>query len=295
MSVLGVGIIGCGNISASYLKLAPLFNFIEVRSVSDVNMEAANARAKEFNVRAEPIDQLLAAADIDIIVNLTVPSAHFAVTSDILRSGKHAYSEKPYVLSLEEGEALRSLATEKGLRVGSAPDTFLGGSHQRARAIIDKGDIGKVVGGTCHIMNHGMERWHPNPDFFFKAGGGPLLDMGPYYITNLVQLIGPVKAVTAMAGCAANTRTIQNGPREGTQIPVETPTTIHAVLQFTNGALVTLGTSWDIWAHQHANMELYGTDASLYVPDPNFFGGDVEIASADGSTRVVASRDHPFG
>ncbi|MEL6201208.1 MAG: Gfo/Idh/MocA family oxidoreductase [Pseudomonadota bacterium] len=294
MSILGVGIIGCGNISASYLSLAPLFNFIDVRAVSDLNMDAARARAEAYNVRAETIESLLTADNIDIIVNLTVPSAHFEVTRQILHNGKHAYSEKPYVLSLEDGEALRSIAAQKQLRVGSAPDTFLGGSHQLARAVIDEGKIGKVVGGTCHIMSHGMERWHPNPDFFFKPGGGPLLDMGPYYITNLVQLIGPVKAVTAMAGSAFDVRTIENGPREGEKISVETPTTVHAVLQFANGAIVTLGASWDVWAHRHANMELYGTDASLYIPDPNFFGGDVELADADGSTQVLAGRDHPF-
>ncbi len=292
---LGIGIIGCGNISTSYLKLAPLFKALEVRAIADINMDAAKARAEEFGVRAETVADLLAADDIDMVVNLTVPAVHFAVTKQILEAGKHAYSEKPFVLSLEEGEALRALAAEKGLRVGSAPDTFLGGSHQLARAALDEGKAGRIIGGTCHVMSHGMEAWHPNPDFFFQPGGGPVLDLGPYYITNLVQLIGPVKAVTAMASASFPTRTIGNGPRDGETVPVDTPTNIHAVLEFANGAIVTLGASWDVWAHRHKEMELYGTDGSLYVPDPNFFGGEVEFADTAGEVSALESNDHPFG
>lgn len=295
MSKIGVGIIGCGNISTSYLKLAPLFKALEVRAVADINMDAAKARAEEFGVRAETVEGLLAADDIEMVVNLTIPAAHFEITKQILNAGKHSYSEKPFVLTLEEGEALRALAAEKGLRVGSAPDTFLGGAHQLARAVLDEGKAGDIVGGTCHVMSHGMEAWHPNPDFFFQPGGGPVLDLGPYYITNLVQLIGPVKAVTAMATASFPTRTIGNGPREGETVPVDTPTNIHAVLEFANGAIVTLGASWDVWAHRHKNMELYGAEGSIYVPDPNFFGGEVEFAGQDGAVETVAERDHPFG
>ncbi len=294
MKTVGVGIIGCGNISTSYLKLAPLFKALEVRAVADLNMDAAKLRAEEFSVRADTIDDLLAADDIEIIVNLTIPAAHFDVTKRTLEAGKHAYSEKPFVLTLEEGEALRSLAAEKGLRVGSAPDTFLGGAHQLARAAIDENLVGDIIGGTCHVMSRGMEAWHPNPDFFFQPGGGPILDLGPYYVTNLVQLIGPVKAVTAMASASFPSRTIGNGPREGETVPVDTPTNIHAVLEFENGALITLGASWDVCAHRHENMELYGTDGSLYLPDPNFFGGEVYLAKQDGDTTAIASRNHAF-
>lgn len=294
MKTVGVGIIGCGNISTSYLKLAPLFKALEVRAVADLNMDVAKLRAEEFSVRADTIDDLLAADDIEIIVNLTIPAAHFDVTKRTLEAGKHAYSEKPFVLTLEEGEALRSLAAEKGLRVGSAPDTFLGGAHQLARAAIDENLVGDIIGGTCHVMSRGMEAWHPNPDFFFQPGGGPILDLGPYYVTNLVQLIGPVKAVTAMASASFPSRTIGNGPREGETVPVDTPTNIHAVLEFENGALITLGASWDVCAHRHENMELYGTDGSLYLPDPNFFGGEVYLAKQDGDTTAIASRNHAF-
>ncbi|WP_299753561.1 Gfo/Idh/MocA family oxidoreductase [uncultured Boseongicola sp.] len=295
MKKFGVGIIGCGNIAFSYLKLAPLFRSINVLAVADLNMDAAVARAEEFSVRAETVDGLLAASDIEIIVNLTIPAAHFEVTRQILEAGKHAYSEKPFVLTLEEGEALRELAAKKGLRVGSAPDTFLGGAHQLARSTIDEGMVGEIIGGTCHVMSPGMESWHPNPDFFFQPGGGPILDLGPYYVTNLVQLIGPVKTVSAMASASSKTRIIGNGPRLGETVPVETPTNIHAVLEFANGALITLGASWDVWAHRHKNMELYGTKGSLYVPDPNFFGGDVLLAEQGDSVAEVASQGHPFG
>lgn len=294
MTPFGIGIIGCGVISTSYLRLAPLFAALDVRAVADLNMDVARARAAEFSVRADSIDDLLAADDIDIVVNLTVPAAHFEVTKQILEAGKHAYSEKPFVLTVDEGDVLRQLASEKGLRVGSAPDTFLGGSHQLARVALDEGQVGEIIGGTCHVMSHGMEAWHPNPDFFFQPGGGPILDLGPYYITNLVQLIGPVKAVTAMASASFDTRTIGNGPRNGETVPVDTPTNIHAILEFHSGALITLGASWDVWAHRHENMELYGSKASLYVPDPNFFAGEVILAGLGVAPVEVAPRNHPF-
>lgn len=295
MSKLGVGVIGCGNISTAYLKLAPLFKALEVRAVADINMDVARAQAEAFNVRAETVDDLLKAGDIDMIVNLTVPAVHYEVSKRIIEAGKHAYSEKPLVLSLDEGKALRDLAASKGLRVGSAPDTFLGGAHQLARAAVDSGKVGRIIGGTCHIMGHGMEAWHPNPDFFFLPGGGPVLDMGPYYITNLVQLMGPVRAVSAMTAASFDTRTIGNGPRDGEVIPVKTPTNIHATMEFANGAIVTLGASWDVWAHRHKEMELYGTDGSLYVPDPNFFGGDVEFVAPNAEADKLAEVGHPFG
>lgn len=294
MKTVGVGIIGCGNISSSYLSLVPMFKSLKVRAVADLNIDAAKERASEYSVRADTVENLLVADDIDIIVNLTVPAAHFEVTKQILNAGKHAYSEKPFVLTLAEGEELRRIANEKGLRVASAPDTFMGGSHQLARAVLDEGQVGEIISGTCHVMSHGMEAWHPNPDFFFQSGGGPVLDMGPYYVSNLVQLIGSVRTVTAMASTSFTTRTIGNGPRDGETISVETPTNIHAVLEFQNGALITLGTSWDIWSHRHENMELYGSNGSLYIPDPNFFSGEVFITGPDGEALESASRDHPF-
>ena len=294
MSKLGVGVLGCGNISKAYLTLVPLFKGIEVRAVADVNSIAADEKADEFKVRALSVDDLLRADDINIVVNLTIPSAHFSTTRKILEAGKHVYSEKPLVLSLEEGQQLSVLAAENGLRVGSAPDTFLGGAHQQARALIDQGLLGEIISGTAHVMNHGMEDWHPNPDFFFLPGAGPILDIGPYYIVNLIQLIGPIKRVAALTSAASAFRQITSQPRSGEKIPVKTPTNIHALLEFEKGATVTLSTSWDVWAHRHENMELYGTEGSLYIPDPNFFGGDVKLINKDGSVRERSVFNHPF-
>ncbi|MCC0028976.1 MAG: Gfo/Idh/MocA family oxidoreductase [Brucellaceae bacterium] len=291
---LGVGIIGCGNISAAYMRLAPLFKSIEVRACADIDAKAAQARAAEFGLRAETVDGLLAADDIDIVVNLTIPAAHYEVSKRILDAGKHVYSEKPFVLSLKEGQDIAKRAAKKGLRVGSAPDTFLGGAHQHARHLIDSGAIGKVTSGTAYVMSHGMEHWHPNPDFFFKPGAGPVLDIGPYYVTNLIQLIGPVKRVGAISSTPAPVRTITSKPRSGQKIKVETPTTIHAVLEFENGATVAMGTSWDVWSHDHRNMELYGEDGTLYVPDPNFFGGDLRMTKGNEPVKKLAKFDHPF-
>ncbi|SHJ06512.1 Gfo/Idh/MocA family protein [Wenxinia saemankumensis] len=295
MSKIGVGIIGCGNISVSYLGLAPSFRALEIRAVADINMAAAQKRADKYGVRAMSVDDLLAAEDIDVVVNLTIPDAHYQVSKRILEAGKHVYSEKPFVLSLEEGEELRRIATEKNLRVGSAPDTWLGGSHQLARALIDEGKIGKVVGGSAHVMNHGMEHWHPNPDFFYKPGAGPVLDLGPYYISDLVQLIGPVKRVQGIANTTIEKRIIGNGPRLGEELEVTTPTNVHAILEFAQGAVVTLSASWDVWAHGHDPIEIYGEDGSLFVPDPNFFGDDVEFQGPGTKRDKVERRDHPFG
>jgi predicted dehydrogenase len=292
---LGVGIIGCGNISTTYFSLSPLFKGLKVLACADINMNAAELRAEEYKVKAQTIDELLANDEVDVIVNLTIPDAHFPVSKRILEAGKHVYSEKPLVLSLEQGEELRRIAKAKGLAVGCAPDTFLGGAHQLARKVLDDGGIGRVTSGACYVMSPGMEMWHPNPDFFFLPGAGPILDLGPYYIANLINLIGPVKRVGALTSMAQTTRTITSQPRKGETIPVKTPTTIQALLEFVSGATVTLTASWDVWSHRHANMELYGTDGTLYVPDPNFFGGKVEASGRDKDIKELDGWDHPFG
>ena len=292
----GVGIMGAGNISSAYLKLAPLFKGLEVRAVADIVPAAAQKRADEFNVQAQTPDELLKNSEIDIIVNLTIPSTHYSVSMDIVSAGKHAYSEKPFVLSLEEGKALKKAADERGLKVGSAPDTFLGGAHQQARQIIDSGQLGKIMSGTTHVMSRGMEHWHPNPDFFFQPGAGPILDLGPYYVTDLVHLLGPVKRLSAFTNMARTEREVTaEGPYKGTFVKVGTPTTIHGVLEFHSGAIITIGASWDVAAHDHHNIELYGTDGTIFVPDPNFFGGDLVTANVAGERSNVTPWDHPFG
>lgn len=290
---LGVGVIGCGNISSAYFRLAPLFRGIEMRACADLNLEAAQTQAKAFGLTAASVDDLLARDDIDIVVNLTIPAAHRDVSDAILDAGKHVYSEKPFVLSAEDGAAILAKADAAGLRVGSAPDTFMGGAHQLARALIDDGAIGMVTSGTAIVQGPGMESWHPNPDFFFLPGAGPVLDLGPYYISNLVQLLGPVAHVQAMTATPSVTRTIGNGSRTGEQVPVKIPTTIHATLQFQSGAVITMISSWDVWSHSHGNMELYGTGGTLYLPDPNFFGGEVRVTAKDEAAKLP-SWDHPF-
>ncbi len=291
---LGVGIVGCGNISATYFRFAPLFRGIEVRACADLDPAAARARAAEFGVRAQSVEALLAADDVDIVVNLTVPAAHYEISRWALDAGRHVYSEKPFVLSVREGLDLKRRAAKANLRVGSAPDTFLGGAHQLARHLVDSGRLGTITGGTCYVMDRGMEHWHPNPGFFFRPGAGPVLDLGPYYVTNLIQLIGPVESVAAMTATPRRQRTIANGPRKGERIPVDTPTTVHALLNFRNGAVVTLGASWDVWRNGHAPMELYGEEGSVFLPDPNYFGGEVRFTQGAKDAKLPAW-SHPFG
>lgn len=291
---LGVGVIGCGHISAAYCRLMPLFGSIALRAVADLDAEAAKMRGAEAGVPATSPEALLADPAIDIVVNLTPPAAHFDVSMAALAAGKHVYSEKPLVLTSGEGAALKRAADAAGLAVAAAPDTFLGGAHQQARKLVDDGVIGEVISGTCHIMSFGMEHWHPNPGFYFRLGGGPVFDMGPYYVSALVNLLGPVASVTAVGNRGRSERLVGSGPRQGEVIPVEVLTNVHALLKFHSGAVITLGASWDIEAHGHRNIEIYGSKGSLYVPDPNFFGGAVTLARRSGEEQVAAW-DHPLG
>lgn len=292
-----IGIIGCGVISETYFRLAPSFRDLKIVTCADLVPAAAEARAQQYSVRAMPIDELLKSDEIDVVINLTVPAAHYDVSRSILSAGKHAYSEKPLTLSARDAKKLVAEADKRGLKLGCAPDTFLGGGGQTARRLIDEGAIGKVVGGTAHVMSHGMEHWHPNPSFFFQPGAGPMLDLGPYYVTALVNLLGPVKTVAAMATSGFTHRLVTaEGPMKGKKVRVTTPTTINAVLEFQSGAEVTVATSWDVWKHGHANpIELYGTKGSMLVPDPNFFGGKVLYSEQDGAYREVDAAAAPFG
>ena len=289
---MNVGIIGCGNISTTYLELAPLFRGMSITAVSDLDESRAKAQADEFACKAISVEGMLRDPSIAAVINLTVPAVHAEVSTAVVKAGKHVYSEKPYVLTLDDGLALGKLAEDQNVRIGSAPDTFLGGAHQAARALVDSDRVGGIVGGSCHFMNHGMENWHPDPDFFYQPGGGPVLDMGPYYISNLVQLIGPVSRVVAMTSTPFTTRTISSEPRAGETIPVGTATSTTAMLEFASGAQISLGMSWDVWSHEHNCMELYGRNSTLYVPDPNFFGGEVRLNS--GEEDEIVSVDHPL-
>ncbi len=290
----GIGIVGCGNIAGAYLKFAKMFRAIDIRLCADINRSAADTMAQAHGVRAVDLDEIFEHEDIDVILNLTVPTAHYDLTMRALLAGKHVYSEKPFVLSLEEGRRLADLANARGLRLGSAPDTFLGGAHQLARQLCDSDAVGRIISGTCFYQSHGMEHVHPNPHFFFRPGGGPVLDIGPYYVSNLVQMLGSVEKVVAQAGRARNARRITSQPHAGEMIPVETPTTYQALLSFHSGALITLVLSWDVWQHNHNHIELYGLNGTLHVPDPDRFGGEVRLTRGSGFVSHSTEWNHPF-
>ena len=274
---MNVGIIGCGNISPAYAKGCEMFRLLKLKACADLNLEVARGRAEEFKIAAMTIEDLLADPSIDLVINLTVPKVHAKVSMDILRAGKHVYSEKPLGLDVQEGQAVIALAKEKGLRVGCAPDTFLGAGLQTCRKVIDDGWIGQPVAATAFMLAGGPESWHPNPAFFYQKGGGPMLDMGPYYITALVHLLGPIKAVSAMATATRSERLATCKEQYGEMLPVEVPTHNSGSLLFESGVIGTISISFDIVGHTHKPIEIYGTQGSLGVPDPNTFGGPVSL------------------
>ena len=296
MSKTVIGIIGCGNISDAYFRGATRSNLIRVKACADLRLEAAQAKAAAHGVLAMPVRELLADPEISIVVNLTVPMTHAAVSHQILNAGKHAYSEKPLAANFADGAGLMELSRARNLRVGCAPDTFLGASHQACRRLIDAGAIGVPVGGSAVVMSHGMEGWHPNPEFFFKPGGGPILDVGPYYITQLVNLLGPVRRAVGLGTIGNATRTVTSEPLKGSTIDVEVLTTVNGVLEFANGANISLSASWDVWKHNRASpIEIYGTEGTLLGVDPNFFGNVPRVCKPNGDWQDVAIGAHPFG
>jgi predicted dehydrogenase len=290
-----IGIIGCGNISDAYLRGAARSLLVRVKSVADIRDDAAEAKAREHNVAAVKVDALLSDPDIEIVVNLTVPAAHAPVSHDIIEAGKHVYLEKPLATRFADAKPVMEAAAARGLRVGCAPDTFLGAAHQACRYAVDEGRIGLPVAGAAAVLSHGMEHWHPNPAFFYKFGGGPIHDLGPYYVTQLVNLLGPVSRVAAEASAPFHTRTITSEPLMGQTVTVEVPTTVNGTLAFANGANVTLSHSWDVWKHRRMPLEIYGSEGSLLAPDPNFFGGEPMIAWRDGDWVPLDISAHPFG
>jgi len=280
MERVGIGIIGCGNISPQYLKAAGFFPILDVRAVADANHAAAEARGAEFGIPVKSVDELLANKDIDIVINLTIPLAHVEVGLKAVAAGKHVHSEKPLGVTVAEGKRLVDAAKAKGVRLGAAPDTFLGGAHQTCRKLIDEGAIGQPISGSAFFGTPGHERWHPNPGFYYLPGGGPVLDMGPYYITDLVNLLGPVRRVAAITSRARKERMITSEPLKGTAIPVEVATHAAGTLEFVSGAVVTVVLSFDIARYRHAPIEIYGSTGSLGVPDPNWFDGEILLSSA---------------
>jgi predicted dehydrogenase len=273
------GVIGCGAISNAYFEATKRFPMLEITACADIMLDRAQAKAAEHNVpNAYTVEQMIADPNIDIVINLTIPVAHYDVTKAALLAGKHVHVEKPLTVTRAQGKELLEIAKEKGLRIGCAPDTFLGGGYQMARKLIDDGAIGTPVSASAQMLCRGHESWHPAPEFYYKAGGGPMFDMGPYYLTALVHLLGPIKRVTGSTRTTFAERTITSQPLNGTKITVETPTHISGVLDFASGVMVTLTTSFDVHgAPHHAPILLYGTDGVLALPDPNSFGGPISL------------------
>lgn len=294
---LRIGLVGCGNISDIYLRNATLFPDIRFTACADLRPEAAAARAEKYRIAARSVDDLIGSDDVDIVLNLTVPEAHADVCLAAIENGKHVYVEKPLAVRLADGSAILDAAKEKGVRVGAAPDTVLGAGVQTARRLIDGGTMGGPVFGVAAVMSHGMEDWHPNPEFFFKPGGGPVLDMGPYYLATLVTLLGPVTTVaaTGLIGNPERTVTTPDSPFRGRTIKVETLTTLQALLTFRSGAQVALHASWDAWRSHMPHIELHGTESSLSLPDPNWFGGDVLLSRRGAVWEAVPTDAAVFG
>ena len=288
MDKVKVGIIGCGNISATYFKNLATFDSVDVAACADIEASRAQAKAEEFGVRALAVEELLGDPDINIVLNLTVPVSHAAVNLAALAAGKHVYTEKPFAVARDDGARTLAAARAAGLRVGCAPDTVLGGGLQTCRKLIDDGAIGTPVAAVAFMPSHGPEAWHPDPEFFYKTGAGPLFDMGPYYLTALITLLGPIERVSASARISFPERLITSQPHSGKQIQVETPTHVVGLLEFVSGAIGTLLTSFDIWAANLPRIEVYGSAGSLSVPDPNIFGGRVQLWQPEVKWQDVA-------
>lgn len=274
-----VGIIGCGKICDQYFKGCRAYDVLEIVACADLDLARARARAAEYAVpRACTVVELLAAPDIDLVLNLTVPQAHAEVNEAALAAGKHVYAEKPFALNSQDGMRVMALARERGLLVGCAPDTFLGGGLQTARKALDDGLVGRPVAAFAFMLSHGPESWHPAPEFYYKRGGGPMFDMGPYYITALVNFFGPVARVSGSAQTSFPERQITSQPLAGTKIRVDVPTHYAGTMDFASGAVATIAMSFDVWAGpQMPRIVVYGSEGTLEIPDPNMFDGSVRL------------------
>lgn len=293
---LRVGVVGCGNISLAYLTNAPMFPGVRMVACADLNELAAATRARDHGLQQMTVDEILTSPDVDLILNLTIPAAHHDVSMRALTAGKHVFSEKPLGVDAGQGRALVTAAAQRGLFIGSAPDTFMGPSGRLARQLLNDGAIGTPVTGTAFMMGRGMEHWHPDPGFYYQPGAGPVMDMGPYYLTMMVNLMGPVTRVQAVTATGQPTRVITApGPRSGTSFAVGTPTTVLSLLTFANGAIITFGTSWDVFRHSNHPIEIHGTAGSLRLPDPDNFGGTVGLSRHGAPWEEVDTATHLFG
>ena len=284
MEAVRIGVIGCGAISGAYLGMAKNFPVVRLVACADIDLPRARAKAREFGVpRACSVEELLGDPSIELVLNLTVPKAHVPVGLAALQAGKHVYSEKPLGIDREQGRRMIELAQPKRLRVGCAPDTFMGAGIQTARKLIEDGAIGLPVAFTAFMMCRGHESWHPSPEFYYEVGGGPMFDMGPYYLTALLQLLGPVKRLTGSATVAIPERIITSEQKRGQRITVQTPDHICGTMEFENGCSGVIVQSFATMYAQYDGRQpitIYGTDGTLKVPDPNQFDGPVSIATA---------------
>ena len=296
MEKVKIGIIGCGNISSIYLEnLNRKFMTVEVSAVADLVEERATSQAEKYGVaRVLTTEELLADPEIEIVLNLTIPKAHAEICRRALMAGKHVYVEKPLSISMEDGKALKALAKEKNLMLGGAPDTFMGAGIQTCLDLIQSGKIGRPIGATAFMTCHGHESWHPDPEFYYQVGGGPMFDMGPYYLTALFALLGPARRVTGSTGISFAQRTITSEKKNGTVIDVEVPTHVAGVIDMQSGAIATILTSFDVWYAELPRIEIYGSEGTLSVPDPNTFGGPVKmrLAGQDAFTEVAVERPY---
>ena len=279
MKKMNIGIVGVGAISSIYLEnITNMFGEIEIRGVCDLIPERAQKAEEKYGVRVyRDMHEMFADPEVDIVLNLTRPYEHFEVGMAALKAGKHVYSEKPLGATLEEGKLLKAEAEARGLRLGGAPDTFLGAGVQTCRKLIDDGFIGTPVGAQAFMVCRGHESWHPDPEFYYKHGGGPLFDMGPYYLTALVNLLGPVAEVAGMAKASFPQRLITSQPHAGTVVDVDVDTYVTGLLRFENGAVGTIFTTFDAYAAEVPRIEVFGSAGTLSVPDPNTFGGPVRL------------------
>jgi len=278
---IGIGIIGAGVISDIYLRnLTGVMPNTRVIGIADLLVERARARAETYEIGAFTVDELLAHPDVSIIVNLTIPRAHASVAQQVVEAGKSVYNEKPLTLNRDDAARLLETAQKQGVLVGCAPDTFLGGGLQSARHAIDSGMIGTPVAASAAMLAHGHESWHPDPAFYYQPGAGPMLDMGPYYVTALVSLLGPVTRVVASSKRSFAERTITSQPKAGETIQVNVDTHIAATLDFASGVTATLVTSFDTWETSKSQLTIYGSEGTLRLPDPNTFGGPLRLLRA---------------
>lgn len=289
MRNINVGILGCGFISNTYIRdIKRFYPSLHLAACADVNVELAKSHAEKYRIPSGcSVEEMLAMEEVELVVNLTPPQFHMELNKKIMQAGKHVFCEKPFAPTAAQARQVMDLADEKGLLVGSAPDTFLGSSLQTCRKILDDGWIGKPLYVTANMMSNGVETWHPAPANFYRQGAGPLYDMGPYYFTALTALLGPVKRVSAFSGTGFPVRKVYTGPLKGQEVPVETPTHYSGTAELASGVIVSMNISFDIWHSNLPMFEIYGTDGTLEVPDPNMSGGRPRVYRKERTLDVL--------